>query len=197
MTPRRAALAAAAVLLGETAMSDLPDLVVAESVKCGPVAVAVLYRPETDMPHVTNAPVPDVYRDRIEVRVTNGAPPGARRVEYQSPTPPLFYYTVFRVEERHTSEGPEEVLVDITEPQIDIPHTGTPEPATIDFSAVGDVHVDRLSYKMIPSITPETGLRPGRYLLRLAAFDVATVGGAICRIGPVDMPITVRAEPFD
>lgn len=169
-------------------MSPVPQTL-ARSFDCGAMHVEVWYTPVTDRPNATGRTEGDPYRDRIEIRLTNrGLPPGTT-FDYQTPKPLQFFFSVLRKLE----DGK---LLDLTSPQIDIPHTGRPEPQKMTFTQAGETLIDRTSYFAFSTIVPDDEIVPGEYLVRIAGFEMARVGANVCRFEPLELPLVIHQKPL-
>ncbi len=166
-------------------MKSPPDpLQLAHGFDCGPVRVELAYVPVTDLDHVSGRAEGDPFRDRFEVRLTNQSLPPGTDIDYQSPQPLQFFFSVLR----KLKDGQ---LRDVTAPQIDAHHTGQPTPRKMSFARAGETLTDRISYFAFATIVPEDELVPGEYLVRIARFEVLHVGRDACVFEPLELPLTI------
>ena len=168
-------------------MKPLPIILqLVRSFDCGSIHVELAYTPVTDAAHVSGrADGDESYRDRFEIRLTNRGLPEGTTFDYQPPKPLQFFFSVVR----KLKDGS---LLDVTAPQIDIPHTGKPRLRKKSFARADETLTDQISYFAFATIVPEKELVPGEYLVRISGFEMLRVGGNVCRFEPIELPLTVN-----
>ena len=159
-------------------------LQLAHGFDCGPVRVELAYTTVTDPAHVSGRADGDPFRDRFEVRLSNRGLPVGSVFDYQSPQPLQFFFSVLR----KLDDGS---LLNLTAPQIDAQHTGRPQPRKLSFPRAGGALTDRISYFALATIVPHEELVPGKYLVRIRAFDILNIGRRACRCEPIELPLTI------
>lgn len=163
-------------------------LQVVRGVDWGSVRVELAYTPVTDQAHVSGRASGDPFRDRFEIRLTNRGLPAGTTLDYQSPQPLQFFFSVLR-------KRPDGSLHDVTSPQIDAHHTGQPRPQKVSFSSTGEMFTDRISYFALATIVPDDEITLGEYLVRISAFELARLGPSACKFEPIELPLTIQYDP--
>lgn len=164
-------------------------LQLARSFACGSMQVELWYTPITDRGHATGRADGDPFRDRIEIRMINRGLPGGTAFDFQSPQPLQFFFSILRKLEDGS-------LVDLTSPQIDAHHTGRPQPRKMTFTQADETLTDRTSYFGFATIVPDDALVPGEYLVRMAGFEMARLGGGVCKFEPIELPLIIHTRPL-
>lgn len=166
-------------------MHTLPaPLKLAREFDRGPVHVELLYTPLTDPAHVSGRADGDPFRDRFELRLSDRGLPDGAVVEYQSPQPLQFFFSLLR----RLADGS---LLDLTAPQIDAHHTGHPRPRTLSFARAGEPVIDRISYFALATIVPDEQVVPGEYLVRITSFELLRIGADGHKFEPIELPLTI------
>jgi hypothetical protein len=171
------------LITGET-MAETENMIVDARMDCGPVRVEIAHTAVTDLVHFRGRAPDEFYRDRIELRFTPISETGVRDIMVTQPVPPSYFFSLLR-------ENAQGELIDLTETQIDAPHTGRPEAEVVTLSKLGQTKILRLSYAIISVIAPEDRLVPGRYVLRMSPYKLMAIDEAHCAFKGADMRIEV------
>jgi hypothetical protein len=162
------------------------SLQLAHGFDCGPVHVELAYTAVTDPAHVSGRADGDPFRDRFEIRLSNRGLPVGTVVDYQSPQPLQFFFSVLRKLENGS-------LLDLTAAQLGPLHTGRPELRKLSFPRAGEAVTERISYFALATIVPAEELVPGEYLVRIRGFEILKIGNRTCRCDPIELPLTIIA----
>lgn len=164
--------------------AGISSLQIARAFDCNTVHVELAYVPVTDLGYVSGRAEGDPFRDRFEIRLINLGLPEGTLFDYQSPQPlPCFFSVLRRLEDGS--------LLDVTSPQIDVPHIGRPAPQKKSFVRTGETLTDRISYFAISTIVPDGELIPGNYLVRVSGFEMIRTGRGTCGFEPIELPLTI------